>query len=123
MCIPWTCGILQNIYQELCKNSQTLDTLNLSESKTEADTNPSQCFFNSQRISHPSTNLTLSQSEETLAQLSEEHDEREFPIVFISHISLTLNRNGAPWNKKPTVYIMQSRNGIITFREPNNSLQ
>ena len=33
MCIPWTHGILQKIHQELCKNSQTFDTINSSVSK------------------------------------------------------------------------------------------
>ena len=51
------------------------------------------------------------------AQLSQEHDGTEFPIAFLSHVSLIHNGNGAPQNKKPMVYIMQSQNGIITFRE------
>ena len=33
MYIPWTHGILQKIHQELCKNGQTFDTVNLSASK------------------------------------------------------------------------------------------
>ena len=33
MCIPWTCRILQEINQELCKNSKTLDTVESSTGK------------------------------------------------------------------------------------------
>ena len=32
-------------------------------------------------------------------------------------LSLALNGNGVPQNKKPMLYIMQSQNGIIIFRE------
>ena len=60
------------------------------------DTNPSQCFHNTQGISHQSTNLTLPQSECYIvytemsndacgAQLYQEHDGTEFPIAFLSH--------------------------------------
>ena len=69
MCIPWTCRMLQEIHQELCKNNKTFDTINSSTSKIWVDTNPSQHFIDSQGISHPSTNLTLSHSEEKLHSL------------------------------------------------------
>ena len=38
-------------------------------------------------------------------QLSQEHD------------GWKLNENGVPQNKRPMVYIMQSLNGITTFKE------
>ena len=67
--IPWTCRILQAIHQELCKNSKTFDTINLSKSKIQVDSNPSQCFLNTQGISQPSSNLTLSKSKKMLHSL------------------------------------------------------
>ena len=39
------------------------------------------------------------------AQLSQEHDDTDFPIAFLSHTSQKLNKNGVP-QKKPMVYIM-----------------
>ena len=69
MCIPWTCRILQEIHKKLCKNSKTLDMVNLSTSKIWVDANPSQHCLNPQGISHPSTYLTLSNSEEMLHSL------------------------------------------------------
>ena len=68
------------------------------------DTNPLQCFLNTQGVSHPSTNPTLSQSEEMLhslyrdacgAQLSQEHNGTEFPIAFLSH---TFTGTQHTWN-------------------------
>ena len=61
------------------------------------DTNPSQCFFDTQGISYPSTYTVLSKSNKMLhrytdtsgnacgAQLSQEQDGTEFPIAFLSH--------------------------------------
>ena len=61
------------------------------------DTYQSQCFFNTQGISHPSTGITLPKSKKNYivytdasddtcgAQLSQEHDGAEFPIAFLSH--------------------------------------
>ena len=83
-------------------------------------------LFNTQGIGHTSTNIhypnlkkqyivyTDASDDACQAQLSQEHDGTEFPIPFLS---CTFNRNGAPQNKKSTVYITQSQNAIITFRE------
>ena len=35
MCIPWTCQILQEIYQELCQDGQAINTINSPEAKFE----------------------------------------------------------------------------------------
>ena len=52
------------------------------------------------------------------AQLSQEHDGTEFPIAFLSHTFTDTQWKWSTTEKKPTVYIiMQSQNGIITFRE------
>ena len=45
------------------------DTVNPSASKIWVDTSPLQCFFSTQGISHPSTNITISQSKEMLHSL------------------------------------------------------
>ena len=51
------------------------------------------------------------------AQLSQEHDGTEFPIAFLSHTFIDTQWKWNTKNKRPTVYIMQSWNGIITFKE------
>ena len=68
-CIPWAGRILQEIHKELYKNCETFDNINSSTSKIQVGSNPSQCILNPEGISHPSTNLNLSESEETLHSL------------------------------------------------------
>ena len=41
----------------------------------------------------------------------------EFPIAFLHIPSQRHKGNGAPQNKKLTVYIMQSQNGTITSKD------
>ena len=66
MCISWTHWILQEIYQELDQDSQAFDTLNQPTSKIQVDTNPSQCFFDTQGMSYPSTYTVLSKCNKML---------------------------------------------------------
>ena len=51
------------------------------------------------------------------AQLFQEHDGKNSQQLSFHTHSLTLNINGAPQNKKPMMYIMQSPNRIITFMD------
>ena len=64
MCISWT-----KFIRNLAKVAKPLTLLTQSTSKTQVDTNPSKCFFNTQGISHPSTNITLPKSKEMLHSL------------------------------------------------------
>ena len=121
-------GYYRKFIRNFAKIAKPLTMLTPSTSKIWVDTNPWQCYFNTQGISHPSSNITLPKSEEMLhslyasdgtcgAQLSQEHDGTEFIIASFHIPSLTNKGNGAPQNKRPMVYITQSQNGIITFRE------
>ena len=90
-------GYYGKFIRNFAKIAKPLTLLTCQQAEFKWTTNPSQCFYNTQGISHPSTNITLSQSKEMLlvytdasddtcgAQLSQEHDEREFPIAFLSH--------------------------------------
>ena len=51
------------------------------------------------------------------AQLSQEHDRTEFPVVSYPTPSLKHSRSGVPQNRKPLEYTMPLPNRIITFKE------
>ena len=51
------------------------------------------------------------------AQLSQEHNGTEFPVVFCPIPIWKHSTNGVPQNRKPLEYITPSLNGIITYKE------
>ena len=50
-------------------------------------------------------------------QLSQEHDDTEFPIAFLSHTFWKLKENGAQLNKKLIEFIMPLQNRNIISKE------
>ena len=51
------------------------------------------------------------------AQLSQMHEEAEFPVAFLSHTFTEPNEDGVHQNRKHMVSISQSRNGTTTYKE------
>ena len=66
LCLPRTSGILQEIHQELCKNSETSNNVNQNGCKVRMEGNTSLRFHETERCHHPSTNSAIPKHNETL---------------------------------------------------------
>ena len=62
-------GYYRKFIRNFAKIIKPLTLLTHQQAKFEWDTNLSQCFFNTQGISHPITNIALPKSKETLHSL------------------------------------------------------
>ena len=97
MCIPWTSRILQEIYQDLCKNSKPLTLLTHQQAKFEWTPTHHNAFLTlkepviqAQILHYPHPKkcyivYTDASNDPYGAQLSQEHYGTEFPIAFLSH--------------------------------------
>ena len=57
------------------------------------------------------------------AQLSQEHNGTEFPVVFLSHTFTETQQNGVLLNKKPMVYTTPLPNGTTTYKALTSLLE
>ena len=127
--LPWFSRILQKVYQEFCKNRQTINTPNMPVGKFnwtlahhEAFLTLKESIIQAPVLWYPNPNkqyivYTDASDHACGAQLSQEPDGTEFPIAFLSHTFLETQKNGASQNKKLMELTMQSPSGIIISRE------
>ena len=64
--LPWTSGILQEIHQELCKNSEITNNVNSNGCKVQMEGNTSLHFHETERSHHPSTHSVVPRHNKTL---------------------------------------------------------
>ena len=64
--LPQTSGILQEIHQELCKNSKTTNNVNQNGRKVRMEGNTSLRFHETERSHHPSTHSVIPRHNKTL---------------------------------------------------------
>ena len=95
--LPWISWILLEIYQEFHPNSKTIDPPYQTASEIWMDSGTSWSLPQTERIHHPSIILcypkankryivyTDASDDSCRAQLSQEHNNLEFPITFLSH--------------------------------------
>ena len=97
-CLPRTSGVLQEIYQELCKNSKPLTVLTCMDIRFEW-TETHRCTFMKLKdaiiqapilrysnTTKPYIMYTDTSDDACGAQLSQIHKEAEFPVAFLSHM-------------------------------------
>ena len=123
-------GYCRKLIRNFAKIAKPLTLLTCQQAKFKSTPTHQNTFLTLQGISHPSTNIALPKPKEPLHGLYRcfrrclwstavwgtwwNRIPNSFPFRYLHWHTMG---NGAPQNKRPTVYITQSWNGITTFRE------
>ena len=126
---------LKGCYRKCIRNfaqiAKHLYTINSSANIILVDTNPSQCFFKSQGISHQAPICTLSNPKKCYivytdtsddacgAQLSQEHNGTEFQIAFFSHTCTDTQQKWSTTKQEAygVYYVVMKRNYYLQGAE------